>query len=152
MGRYLSLVWKNALRNRRRSLLTISSLALSLCLLGVMMAIYYALYMGETPPAQALRLATRNRVSITIPIPAYYLQRILQVGGVKDAMPFQWFGGTYKDARDPKNFFARFGIDAKNYSPSTRKFRSPKSRKTPSSPTAAAASSASPSPKRLAFT
>ncbi|MBI3679687.1 MAG: ABC transporter permease [Acidobacteria bacterium] len=111
MGRYFPLVWKNASRNRRRSLLTISSLALSLCLLGLMMAIYHALYLSETDPAQALRLFTRNRVSITLPMPAFYLQRILAVGGVKQAMEFQWFGGAYKDARDPKNFFARFGID-----------------------------------------
>ncbi len=24
---------------------------------------------------------------------------------------YQWFNGVYKDARDPKNFFARFGVD-----------------------------------------
>lgn len=111
MGRYLSLVWKNTLRNRRRSLLTITSMALSLCLLGIMMAIYFALYLSDTPPAQALRITTRNRVAITLPMPAFYLQRILQTPGVKDAMPWQWFGGTYKDARDANNFFARFGID-----------------------------------------
>lgn len=27
-------------------------------------------------------------------------------------MPWQWFGGNHKDARDPKNFFARMGVDA----------------------------------------
>lgn len=113
MGRYASLVWKNAIRNRRRTFLTISSLGFSLCLLGLMMAIYYALYLGATPPAQALRLATRNRVSITLPMPAFYLERILRTPGVKEAMPWQWFGGTYKDQRDPNNFFARFGVDAK---------------------------------------
>src|SRR5262245_51837835 len=111
MGRYLSLVFKNALRNRRRSLLTVSSLALSLCLLGLMMAIYHVLYIKEAPPEQALRLATRNRVAITLPIPGFYLQRIQRTPGVKDAMPWQWYGGVYKDARDPKNFFARLAID-----------------------------------------
>jgi putative ABC transport system permease protein len=113
MGRYVSLVLKNALRNRRRSLLTISSMALSLCLLGLMMAIYYALYLSDTPPAQALRLNTRNRVAITLPMPAFYLQRILKVEGVKEATPWQWYGGQYKDERDPNNFFARFGVDPK---------------------------------------
>ncbi len=112
MGRYSPLVWKNVLRNRRRTLLTVFSLGLSLCLLGVMMAIYYALYFSDTPPAQALRLATTNRVSITLPMPAFYLDKILQTPGVKDAMPWQWFGGAYKDSRDPNNFFPRFGIDA----------------------------------------
>ena len=31
--------------------------------------------------------------------------------GVKEIMTSQWFNGVYKDARDPKNFFARFGVD-----------------------------------------
>src|SRR5262249_11084198 len=113
-------VWKNALRNKRRSLLTVFSMALSLCLLGLMLSMYYALYLSETPPAQALRIATRNRISVVQPLPAFYMTRIAQVPGVKNVMPSQWYGGTYKDARDPKNFFARMGIDAKglfiNYS------------------------------------
>ncbi len=113
MGRYASLVWKNAIRNRRRTLLTITSLGFSLCLLGLMMAIYYALYIGETPAAQALRLNTRNKVSITLPMPGFYLQRIQKTPGVKDATPYQWFQGVYKDERDPNNFFARFGVDAR---------------------------------------
>jgi len=33
------------------------------------------------------------------------------VPGVKAATAWQWFGGAYRDARDPRNFFARFGVD-----------------------------------------
>ncbi|MBI3209612.1 MAG: ABC transporter permease [Candidatus Solibacter usitatus] len=113
MLRFFPLVWKNTLRNPRRTVLTVSSLALSLCLLGLMMAIYYAFYVSETPPAQALRLLSRNRVSLTMSFPSFYMDRIRKTPGVKDAMPWQWFGGTYKDARDPKNFFPRFGVDPK---------------------------------------
>lgn len=76
-----------------------------------MLSIYYALYLSDTPPSQALRITTRNRVSITLPMPAFYLDRILKTPGVSEAMPWQWYGGTYKDARDTKNFFPRFGID-----------------------------------------
>src|SRR4029453_13671944 len=62
---YLALITRNSLRNRRRSLLTISSLAASLCLLGLLMAAYRALFLGgEATPAQALRLVTHNRVSL----------------------------------------------------------------------------------------
>ncbi|MBI4909439.1 MAG: ABC transporter permease [Acidobacteria bacterium] len=111
MTRFLSLVWKNALRNRRRSILTVFSMALSLCLLGLMLSIYYALYLSDTPPSQALRITTRNRVAITSPVPVFYMDRIAKVPGVRKLMYWQWYGGTYKDARDPNNFFARFGID-----------------------------------------
>jgi len=112
MLRYLELIAKNGLRNRRRSILTAGSFAVSMCLLGVLLAMYRALFLNtEAHPAQALRLVTHHKVSITQPLPVSYLARIRQIPGVRDAMVWQWFGGTYKDTRDPRNFFARFAIN-----------------------------------------
>ena len=51
--RYLPLILKNSVRNRRRSVLTIASLAVSLCLLGVVGALYTVLYIRDAAPAQA---------------------------------------------------------------------------------------------------
>ncbi len=111
--KYLPLVVKNALRNRRRTLLTVSSLAISLCLLGVMMALYYALFVGGQPAkAQARRVVVRHKVSIVFPLPLYYREKIAQVPGVEEVMLWSWFGGVYKDARDQRNFFARMATDA----------------------------------------
>jgi putative ABC transport system permease protein len=111
--KYLPLIWKNALRNRRRTLLTLSSLAISLCLLGVMMALYYALFIGGQPAkAQARRVVVRHKVLIVFPLPLYYRERIAQVPGVEEVMVWAWFGGVYKDARDQRNFFARMAADA----------------------------------------
>ena len=56
MFRYLPLIVKNGLRNKRRSLLTIASVAISLCLLGLLGAIYHAFYFSVATPEQALRL------------------------------------------------------------------------------------------------
>jgi putative ABC transport system permease protein len=111
MLRYLPLIAKNSLRNRRRSILTICSIGASLCLLGVLMAIYHAFFFGEPTPGQALRLITRNKVSLVFPMPIYYRDKIRQVPGVKEAIVQQWFGGVYKDARDQNNFFARFAVE-----------------------------------------
>ena len=111
MFRYLPLIVKNCWRNRRRTTLTIVSIGVSMCLLGVLISVYHALYLSDATPDQALRLVTRNRVSLTLPIPLFYQQRIRQVPGVKEVMTSQWFNGVYKDARDPKNFFARFGVE-----------------------------------------
>ncbi len=111
MFRYLPLIVKNCWRNRRRTTLTIVSIGASMCLLGVLVAVYHALYLSDATPDQALRLVTRNRVSLTLPIPLFYQDRIRQVPGVKETMTSQWFNGVYKDARDPKNFFARFGVE-----------------------------------------
>lgn len=111
--KFLPLIVKNCLRNRRRSFLTIASLAISLCLLGVMMALYYALFIGGQPAkAQARRIVTRHKVSIVFQMPLYYREKIRQVPGVEEVMIWQWFGGVYKDSRDQRNFFARLGVEA----------------------------------------
>ena len=111
MFRYLSLIVKNSLRNRRRSILTIGSIAVSLCILGVLIAMYKAMFFGEPTEAQALRLVCRNRVSLTQPIPIYFRDKILRIPGVHDVMAWQWFGGVYKDSRNPDNMFPRFGAE-----------------------------------------
>ncbi len=111
MQLHLPLLVKNSLRNRRRSALTIVSVAASLCLLAILLAIYQSFFLSEATADQALRLITRHRVSLTNPLPFSYLQQIKQVPGVKEVMITQWFGGTYKDARDMANFFARFAVE-----------------------------------------
>ncbi len=111
MLRYVPLMLKNSLRNRRRSVLTIFSIAASLCLLGVMFALYRGLFLAPPKPGQELRLIARHKVSMTQPLPISYEPRIRQVPGVHDSTVWQWFGGTYKDARDRRNFFARFCIE-----------------------------------------
>ncbi len=111
MFRFVSLMVKNSLRNRRRSVLTIASIAISLCILGVLFALYRALFLADTTPAQALRLICSHKVSLTQPLPYAYLQKIEQVPGVREVMCWQWFGGTYKDNRDTRNLFPRFGAE-----------------------------------------
>ncbi|MCP6769491.1 hypothetical protein NL529_32060, partial [Klebsiella pneumoniae] len=69
MFRYLPLIVKNCWRNRRRTVLTVASIGVSMCLLGVMIAVYHALYLSDPTPEQALRLVTRNRISLTVAIP-----------------------------------------------------------------------------------
>jgi putative ABC transport system permease protein len=115
MFRYFSLAFKNSLRNRRRSILTISSIAVSLCLLGVLIAIYHALFYHEATPGQALRLVTRHKVSLAQPIPVAYEEKIRRIPGVKEVSAWNWYGGTYKDNRDQRNFFARFGVEPKPF-------------------------------------
>lgn len=111
MARYLGLIWKNAIRNKRRSLLTIGSIAASFCLLGLLLAIYTVLFHGgEVTPAGARRIVTRNRISLATVMPSSYKAKIRAVPGVEAVVIEQWFGGVYKDNK-PENFFARFATE-----------------------------------------
>ncbi len=127
MLRHFSLIFKNSLRNRRRSLLTIVSIGASLCLLGLLLALYHSFFFTEATPDQALRLITRNRVSLANPLPMSYQQQIKQVPGVKEVMIMQWFGGVYKDTRDLANFFARFAVEAEKFGTVNPEFKLPDS-------------------------
>jgi putative ABC transport system permease protein len=116
MTNYLPLIIKNSLRNRKRTGLTVASIAVSFCLFGFLLAMYRVLFFGGDPtPSQALRLFTHHRVSMAQPMPASYEQKIERVPGVKAITIWQWFGGTYKDARDPKNFFMRMGAEPSKF-------------------------------------
>jgi len=127
--RYLPLILKNCWRNRRRTLLTIASIGISMCLLGVMIAMFHAFYLSDPTPEQALRLVARNRVSFTQPMPLAYQAQIKQVPGVREVMISQWFGGVYKDARDPKNQFARYAIEPEKLFTIFGEFRIPEDQK-----------------------
>ena len=80
--RHLPLILKNCWRNRRRTVLTVLSIGVSLCLLGVLMAIYHAFYFAAPPPGTELRLVTRNRVSLARPLPQFYGEKIRAIPGV----------------------------------------------------------------------
>ena len=127
--RYFGLIIKNSVRNRCRSLLTVASMAISLCILGLLIAMYQAMFFGQATPAQALRLVVRHRVSLTQPIPIYYRDKIRAVPGVRDLMIWQWFGGTYKDARDPKNQFSRFAVEPEKLFTLYGEYRMPEDQK-----------------------
>jgi putative ABC transport system permease protein len=103
-------VTKNAFRNKRRSILTVLSIAFSLLLLTLMMTIWRAFYLDEGSAESAERLVVRHRVSLTFSLPGFYREKIRAVPGVVAVVPVSWFGGIYKDDK-PENFFAQFGTD-----------------------------------------
>ncbi|MGA8309113.1 MAG: FtsX-like permease family protein [Terriglobales bacterium] len=109
-----SFVTKNAFRNRRRSFLTVLSIAFSLLLLTFMMTIWRSFYIDQGAPDSAKRLMTRHRVSLTFFLPGYYRAKIRAIPGVVAVAPMTWFGGRYKDDK-PENFFAQFATDPEEY-------------------------------------
>ncbi len=106
--RFAKLILKNVLRNKRRTLLTLSSLVVSLFLIISLATILTELERGSEE-GNPSRLMSRHSVSLAFLLPIADLQRIQTVQGVKAVTPFTWFGGIYKDER---NFFANFAVDA----------------------------------------
>src|SRR4051812_26851849 len=111
MLRLAPLILRNLLRNRRRSILTLASTAISLAVLGLMVALYQGFFFAEqTSPYEALRLIARHKVSLTNPLPASHGPRIAAIDGVEAVSAWTWYQGKYKDEK-PENFFARFAVD-----------------------------------------
>jgi len=106
--KFSKLILKNILRNKRRTLLTISSLVVSLFLIITLATILTEFSRGSER-SNPLRLISRHAVSLAFTLPVAQQQRIATVPGVKAVIPFSWFGGIYKDE---KNFFANFAVDA----------------------------------------
>ena len=98
------LVAKNALRNKRRTLPTILSLAFSILLLTVMLTLWHSFYIDELGPASALRIFTRTRVFFSYAMPSDYRQKIKAVPGVVAVAPMNIFNGVYKDGKSNDRF------------------------------------------------
>ena len=95
----LRLVLRNVVRNRRRSLLTVASVAVSFALLLVFFAAYRFL---EAPPASDtershLVLIVAARTSAIQPMPISYRSRIERLEGVRSVTPVFWFDARYKN-------------------------------------------------------
>jgi putative ABC transport system permease protein len=103
-------VTKSAFRNKRRTVLTMLSIAFSLMLLTFMITVWRAFYMDNGSDQANQRLITRHKVSLTFSMPIYYRDKIRAVPGVVAVVPTQWFGGRYIDDK-PEHFFAQFATD-----------------------------------------
>lgn len=103
-------VTKNAFRNKRRSILTMLSIAFSLFLLTFMMTLWHAFAVDDGSTESAMRLVVRHRSSLMFTLPSYYAGKMRAIPGVVAVVPLSWFQGVYKDQK-PGNFFARFGTD-----------------------------------------
>lgn len=107
-------VTKSAFRNKRRSILTVASIAFSLLLLSIMLCLWRSFYIDKGAPDSALRIMTRHKVSLANFLPIYYRDKIRAIPGVVHVVPMTWFGGTYIDDK-PENYFAQFATDPDEY-------------------------------------
>ena len=107
----LRLIFKNSLRHKLRTSLTILGLVVAIFAFGLLQTVIDAWYAGAEG-ASNTTLVTRNKTSLVFPLPLSYEARIRAVPGVTGVGYANWFQGTYKD---PKNFFAQFAISGDSY-------------------------------------
>jgi putative ABC transport system permease protein len=107
----LKLIFKNTLRHKLRTFLTIFGIAIAVIAFGVLRTVVTAWYQGVEASA-ANRLIVRQAVSFIFPLPYSYREKIMQLPDVKEVTYSNWFGGTYIDQ---SNFFARLSVDPETY-------------------------------------
>lgn len=100
---------KNAVRNKRRALLSVLSVAVSVFLFVTLQTLLHEFTVPPEDIGASLRIAVRSRVSITESLPMRQLATIEKIPGVDAVMPFTWFGGKFKD--DTGVGFGQFGIE-----------------------------------------
>ena len=102
-------VVRNAFRNKRRLLLSVTSVAASLFLLVLLQVALRELTNPINDEGSSLRIIVRNKVSLAMPLPARQLQTLEKIPGIAAISPFTYYGGLYKG--DEKfTSFAQFAV------------------------------------------
>lgn len=106
--RWLALIWKSLMRSKRRTLLIVGSLVLSVFTVAVLQSLLTTLDAATNNPNSSNRLVVRHKSGLTQMLPRSYEAYLLQQPEVETVCALQWFGGYYQD---PRNFFANFASD-----------------------------------------
>ncbi|HEY0455784.1 MAG TPA: ABC transporter permease, partial [Verrucomicrobiae bacterium] len=104
-------ILKNALRNKRRAILSVASVGVSLFLFVTLLVLLRELTSPPEDVGAALRIVVRNKVSIANPLPARQKAVIERIPGVEAISPFSWYGGKFRD--EESMTFAQFAMDPK---------------------------------------
>jgi putative ABC transport system permease protein len=107
----LKILYRNAFRNKLRTGLTVLGITVAILAFGLLRTLVDAWYAG-VEASSAVRLVTRNSISLVFPLPIAYKDKIRQVPGVKIVSWGNWFGGIYIEE---KNFFPNFAVEPRSY-------------------------------------
>jgi putative ABC transport system permease protein len=119
--KYLPLLWSSLWRKKVRTIFTLLSIFVAFLLFGLLMTIRGAFSFG-VDIAGLDRLVLIHKVSLIMPLPVSYLERLRSTEGVVLASHQTWFGGVYQD---PSNFFAQIAVDPESFLKIYPEFRVP---------------------------
>ena len=98
--KFTMLVLKNLLRSKRRTFLTVFSIAVSLFIFSALVSFPTLAREVLADRASSLRLAVHNKAGVTYSMPEAYKQRIAATPHVIAVVPESWFGGIYHEVND----------------------------------------------------
>jgi putative ABC transport system permease protein len=98
--KYMALVFKNLVRSKRRTFLTVLSIAVSLFIFSALVSVPTVAdqILGNT--ASSTRIAMHNKAGLAYSIPVAYKQRVATLPHVEVVVPESWFGGVYHEVSD----------------------------------------------------
>ncbi|HTR63631.1 MAG TPA: FtsX-like permease family protein [Candidatus Binataceae bacterium] len=96
----LPLVLRNLLRNRRRTLLTILSIAVSVFMFGALMSLPTLIDEVLQDRVNSVRIITSARTGMSYPLPSSYAARIRRLPHVEAVTGESVFPATYRDPKD----------------------------------------------------
>jgi putative ABC transport system permease protein len=103
---------KNALRNKRRALLSILSAAVSLFLFILLQVGMREMTLPVEAVGSASRVIVRHKISLGQSLPESQRAIIERIPGVEVVSPFTWYGGTF---RGEEAMFGLFGVDPQSF-------------------------------------
>ncbi|HEV3114745.1 MAG TPA: FtsX-like permease family protein [Candidatus Binataceae bacterium] len=98
--RYAMLVLKNLMRSRRRTILTIISIAVSLFIFSALVSLPTVANELLAESASSVRIAVHNKAGLTYALPESYKTRIAATPHVAAVLGESWFGGIYHEVSD----------------------------------------------------
>lgn len=98
--KYLGLVLKNLFRNKRRTALTVFSIAVSLFIFSALISLPTAMTQVLADTASSNRIITHNKSGLTYSMPLAYRQKIANMPHVVATSSMSWFGGILHDVND----------------------------------------------------
>jgi putative ABC transport system permease protein len=123
--KFLHIVWRNLMRRKIRTFITIMTIMVAFLLFGGLMAIRAAFSMG-VDVAGADRLMMIHKVSIIQPLPKSYGTRIATMEGVTALTHANWFGGYFQE---PANFVQSMAVEPESWLQMYPEFEVPEEQK-----------------------
>ena len=109
--KFFWLVIKSARRSKRRTILTVLSVAIAVFLFASLRAVLDG-FSAAVEASSSTRIVTQRSTSLFFSMPISHAEAIRNTPGVQDVTWASWFGGVYKDSR---NFFAQYAIEPESY-------------------------------------